>query len=176
MLIRDFTENDAAAVNSVALAAFAQYRNSYADWPAFSRNIGVMTTLAAQGELIVAEADGRIAGAVAYIGPHRPKAAFFDPAWPIIRMLVVDPTARGAGIGRALTSDCIRRAERDRAAAIALHTSPIMEVALAMYLRLGFTLVKPAPPIHGVPYGVYLKHLRAEADAEVGASASKGVR
>ena len=66
-------------------------------------------------------------------------------------MLVVDPAARGRGLGRLLTEECIRRARRDGAGAIALHTSPIMQVALAMYLRLGFVLLRDAPPVFGVP-------------------------
>jgi ribosomal protein S18 acetylase RimI-like enzyme len=74
-------------------------------------------------------------------------------------MLVVDPTTRGRGLGRALTDACIARARRDGATVIALHTSPIMTVALPMYRRLGFEQVREAPPIHGVAYAVYLKSL-----------------
>ncbi|MCP3409512.1 GNAT family N-acetyltransferase [Bradyrhizobium sp. CCGB01] len=109
--------------------------------------------------MIVAEDDGHVVGAVAYVGPQRPKAAFFDPAWPVIRMLVVDPLARGKGIGLQLTEECLRRAERDRSPVIALHTTPIMTVALPMYLRMGFTRVRDAPDILGVPYAVYVKTL-----------------
>ena len=54
-------------------------------------------------------------------------------------MLVIDPGARGRGLGRLLTEECVRRARRDGAPTVALHTSPIMEVALPMYLRMGFT-------------------------------------
>jgi GNAT superfamily N-acetyltransferase len=105
-----------------------------------------MSDLAERGEIIVAEIDGRIAGGVAYVGPGKPKAAFFDPAWPIIRMLVVDPAARGHGLGRALTEACLHRARRDAAPVIALHTTPIMTVALPMYLRMGFRFLRDAPP------------------------------
>jgi hypothetical protein len=34
-----------------------------------------------------------------------------------------------------------------------------MQVALAMYLRLGFVPLRPAPPVFGVPYRIYLKRL-----------------
>jgi hypothetical protein len=34
-----------------------------------------------------------------------------------------------------------------------------MTVALPMYLRVRFRLVQDAPPIYGVAYAVYLKHL-----------------
>ena len=70
------------------------------------------------------------------------------------------PSVRGGqGLGRQLTEECIRRARRDGAAAIALHTSPIMQVALAMYLRLGFVPARETPPVFGVPYRIYLKRL-----------------
>jgi putative SOS response-associated peptidase YedK len=58
--------------------------------------------------------------------PNRPKAPFFEPDWPIVRMLVVDPAARGRGVGRALMDECCRRARRDGSRVLALHTSPIM--------------------------------------------------
>jgi ribosomal protein S18 acetylase RimI-like enzyme len=108
---------------------------------------------------MVAELAGNIVGAVAYIPPHRPKAPYFEKAWPIIRSLVVDPTCRRIGVGRALTEECISRARRDGSSVIALHTSPIMTVALPMYLRMGFQWHHDAPQIYGVPYAVYLKHL-----------------
>jgi ribosomal protein S18 acetylase RimI-like enzyme len=78
-------------------------------------------------------------------------------------MLVVDPARRGAGLGRALSEECVRRARRDGSALIALHTSPIMGVVLAMYLRMGFELRYKAPPIYGVPYAVYAKKLAPAA-------------
>lgn len=74
-------------------------------------------------------------------------------------MLVVDPEHRGFGLGRALTDECIIRARHERAPGIALHTSPIMEVALAMYLKMGFEKYSSAPQIQGVEYAVYKKHL-----------------
>ena len=109
--------------------------------------------------MIIAEFQDRLAGAVAYFGPNSPKGTFFDQRWPIIRMLVVDPALRGKGIGRALSAECIARAKRDGAPIIALHTSPIMSVALPMYLRLGFAKAYDAPPIFGVAYAVYTKAL-----------------
>ena len=115
--------------------------------------------LSATGEVIVVEFQGQLAGAVAYFGPDRPKAAFFDRRWPVIRMLVVDPAFRGNGLGRALSNEWLARAKRDGSAVIALHTSPIMTVALPMYLRMGFVKAYDAPPIFGVPYAVYTKAL-----------------
>ncbi len=151
---------DADAVNQVALAAFAEYRPAVADWEGLAAAVARTADLAAAGELIVAEGAGAVLGAVVYLGPGRDKPAIFRPEWSAIRMLVVDPAARGRGVGRALTEACVRRAERDGAELVALHTSPVMGVALAMYLRMGFVLEREAPPARGLPYAVYVKRLR----------------
>jgi ribosomal protein S18 acetylase RimI-like enzyme len=158
-MLRDYRDNDAEAVVRVALAAFAEFEQHFSNWPLFNAHVAKMPELAKTGEMIVAEDDGRIVGAVVYVGPQAPKSAFFEPSWPIIRMLVVDPSVRGKGIGRQLTEECLRRAERDQAGVIALHTTPIMTVALPMYLRMGFARVRDAPDILSVPYAVYVKAL-----------------
>ena len=75
-------------------------------------------------------------------------------------MLVVDPAARGRGLGRRLTEECVARARRDGGGVIALHTSPAMAAALDLYLKMGFELKRPLPDRFGVPYGLYLMDLQ----------------
>jgi len=157
--VRDYRETDASHVDRVALVAFAQFSSQYSDWPAMAAAVGQMSALASAGEIVVAEHEGRIVGAVAYIPPGRPKATYFQQSWPIMRMLVVEPSAKGNGLGRALTDECLRRARRDVSPVIALHTRPIMTIALPMYIRMGFKLQHEAPSIYGVPYAVYLLRL-----------------
>jgi ribosomal protein S18 acetylase RimI-like enzyme len=111
--LRDFREADVVQVNRVALAAFDEFRSRYTDWSAMVSVISRMSALADGGEIIVAELDGTIIGAVAYIPPGSPKAPYFDQSWPTIRMLVVNPACRGCGVDRALTEECTRRALRD---------------------------------------------------------------
>ena len=157
--LRDYEDADAENLNRLAVSAFEQFRHLYEDWPAMLAGLSKTSALSASGEIIVAELQRKFAGAVAYFGPDSQKAAFFDQRWPIIRMLVVDPAFRGKGIGQALSDACIARARRDGAPVIALHTSPIMSVALPMYLRMGFAKAYDAPPIFGVAYAVYTKAL-----------------
>ncbi|MBR1213809.1 GNAT family N-acetyltransferase [Bradyrhizobium sp. JYMT SZCCT0180] len=159
ILIRDYEGSDADNLNRTAAAAFGQFRDHYNDWPAMLAGLSKTPALGTTGEVIIAELQDKFAGAVAYFGPDRPKAAFFDQSWPIIRMLIVDPAFRGRGIGHALSNECIARAKRDGAPLIALHTSPIMTVALPMYLKMGFVKAYDAPPIFGVAYAVYTKAL-----------------
>lgn len=157
--LREFLLSDADQVNALAVHAFEQYQASYTDWPTFRSRIDHMSALAQTGELVVAEVDGRVVGAVVYVGPGVAKADFFEPQWPIMRMLVVEPQARGQGVGKALAQECIARAQRDGANTFALHTSELMTVALPMYLRMGFRWHSAAPMLHGVRYDVYVKVL-----------------
>ena len=163
IVLRDYRDVDKGRVNSVAVRAFEQYRDAYEEWPVFRSRLEHMSEIASTGELIVAELNGVVVGAVGYVGPGKPKAEFFDQEWPIMRMLVVAPEARGLGIAHALAEECLARGRRDGAHVFALHTSPIMEVALPMYLRMGFRRHRTAPLIHGVDYDIYLLPLVASA-------------
>jgi ribosomal protein S18 acetylase RimI-like enzyme len=154
--IRPYAEADREAVNAVARAAFAQYSQDYADWPGFIEGIGRMAELAANADVLVAEQDGVIAGAVAHVGPGRPRAAFFPDEWSVIRMLVVDPARRGQGAGRALVAGCLRLARETGAPAVGLHTSPLMASALRLYEAIGFVRDSELPAIRGVPYRRYV--------------------
>jgi ribosomal protein S18 acetylase RimI-like enzyme len=155
-VVRAYADADRAAVNAIALAAFAQYAGDYDDWPTFSAGIGRMADLAADGDLLVAEREGAVVGAVVHVGPGRPRSAIFPQDWSVIRMLVVDPAARGAGVGRALVAATLERAARAGAPAVGLHTSPIMATALRLYEGIGFRREHDLPPIRGVPYARYV--------------------
>ena len=157
--LRDYESADAENLNRIAVSAFDQFRDHYEDWPAMLAGLSKTSALSASSEIIIAELEDQFAGAVAYFGPNSQKASFFDQRWPIIRMLVVDPAFRGQGIGRVLSNECIARAKRDGLPVIALHTSPIMSIALPMYMKMGFVKAYDAPPIFGVTYAVYTKAL-----------------
>jgi ribosomal protein S18 acetylase RimI-like enzyme len=146
---------DREAVNAVARAAFAQYEHDYMDWPGFIDSIGRMAELADHADVLVAEREGRIVGAVAHVGPGRPRGAMFPEDWSVIRMLVVDPAARGQGAGRRLVAGCLRLALEAGAPVVGLHTSPVMASALRMYQAVGFVRDRDLEPIRGAPYGRY---------------------
>jgi predicted N-acetyltransferase YhbS len=156
MVIRPYAPRDRDAVNAVARAAFAQYAQDYEDWPSFIDGIGRMAGLASDADILVAEQDGVVVGAVAHVGPGRPRSAIFPDEWSVIRMLVVDPQRRGQGAGRLLVAGCLRLAQDAGAPAVGLHTSPIMASALQMYEAIGFVRDSDLPPIRGVPYGRYV--------------------
>jgi len=91
ILIRDYQINDESQVDKVAPSAFEQYAQNYGDWEGFKKRISKMSNWSQSCELIVAEVNSNIVGAVGYAGPKIPKQKFFDQDWAILRMLVVSP-------------------------------------------------------------------------------------
>ena len=83
--------------------------------------------------LLVALSEGRVVGMLTL-------AIFTIPtgvrAW--IEDVVVDEAARGQGVGEALTSEAILRAEARGARSIDLTSRPSREAANSLYLKLGF--------------------------------------
>jgi ribosomal protein S18 acetylase RimI-like enzyme len=153
--IRAAARADHEGADRVARAAFREYEERYPDWIPVLRDGRPMAAIAAEGELLVAEKDGAIVGCVGYIPPGRSRNPVFEPAWAALRFMAVDPAHRGLGISRALAEECVRRARRDGATALALFTSPAMEIAVAMYRRMGFRLQRRIDPVYGMIADLY---------------------
>ena len=163
LLIRDAVPTDHAAINRVATAAWRQYATVFTGWDELAAFVANVAALASECELIVAEQATAVVGVVGYMGPHCPREPIFPDGWALIRMLSVNPAARRAGIGAALTRECVQRGIRDGATTIGLHTSPVMDSALRLYRRLGFEFQRAIPDRRGAPYAVYALDLRRAA-------------
>jgi GNAT superfamily N-acetyltransferase len=153
--IRDYVDADRDGVNQVALAAFAQYEAHYEGWTSFREGLARTADLANHADLIVADNAG-IVGAVAHVGPGKPRNPIFPDDWSVIRMLVVAPEQRGRGIAKRLVAAALQRARDSGAPVVGLHTSPIMADAFCLYLNIGFQRDCELPPIRGVPYARYV--------------------
>src|SRR5271170_4360656 len=159
--IRAFRGEDTDTVNRIVVAAYERYRNEFANWAQTAAYFAESANLANELEQLIAEGiESEVLGAVGYVAPNRPRDSMFEPGWAVIRRLAVDPVFQGRGVGRLLTAECIARARHDGAVVIALHTSPILEVAFSMYARLRFSHHRDTADVQGVPYEVYTLVLR----------------
>ena len=151
ILVRQARPEDLVLADRLACRAYAEYERAFPEWiPHLARGVP-MTELAREAQVLVAEIDGAIAGAVGYVAPHRPKHAAFPAEWAALRFMAVDPDHRRKGVARALAEECVRLAKRDGAAVLGLFTSPAMTTAFALYLRMGFVRERSIAPVMGMP-------------------------
>lgn len=82
----------------------------------------------------IAEVDGENAGAVFCVAQ--------SPTVAKLRLLILDPGARGLGLGTRLVSTCIRFARAAGYRKLVLWTQSHLAAARAIYVSAGFRLVK----------------------------------
>jgi len=146
LIIRDARPGDRDAIVNVTLTAYEQYAAVMkTHWDGYRQNIVSTLDDVTPAAQVVAEMDGVIVGTVllypAGMVFTAPNGSSITTAAPEVRLLAVAPVARGHGVGGALMRECIRRARQSGAAALTLHTTEMMAVALRMYERMGFIRV-----------------------------------
>jgi len=153
--LRDALDTETAALLSITLAAYDQYKQVYPleFWTNYRLNIVEQFSKENDAQKIVATRDDVIVGSV-LLFPSSPPAAVQAErdSWPEVRLLAVTPQARGLGVGVALLQECIRRAQASGVAALGLHSMEAMTVAISMYERAGFmrdpgTDFRPTPAV-----------------------------
>jgi ribosomal protein S18 acetylase RimI-like enzyme len=159
--IRDAVPTEFDLISALLVRANHEYSDMATNpaWGSYLEDAADVAGHAATLTVIVAEQSGSLVGTVSYGAPDgNPQGRQSLPAeWAVIRLLAVDPPARGMGIGRALALECLARARQDGAASVGLTTHERMSVAKSMYEDLGFVReplydFSPDAEVHVIAY------------------------
>ncbi len=141
LVIRGARPEEAARVAALILESFAEFENEVpaAVWEMATAEWSDVLGRWHEAELIVAERDGELLGAVTfYPDGTMSRTEAWPPGWAAVRIFCVSPRARRQGVGSALTQECIRRARERGIATIGLKTGLFMVAARAVYEKAGF--------------------------------------
>ena len=93
----------------------------------------------------IAERDGERLGCVFLVQARDEARQQVIPAAAQLRMLLVEPAARGQGLGQRLVDECERFARAQRYRRILLWTNRNLDAARAIYQKVGYVLVDSEP-------------------------------
>ncbi|HMB61862.1 MAG TPA: bifunctional helix-turn-helix transcriptional regulator/GNAT family N-acetyltransferase [Eudoraea sp.] len=105
-------------------------------------HIGKLTEKPATELLVAVNPKGIIGGAVVYFSDMQyygsGGTATLEKNSSGFRLLAVDQFARGQGLGKLLTVECVRRAKLNGSTQVVIHSTKAMQIAWKMYENMGF--------------------------------------
>ena len=141
-MVRRAAPSDYGKAGRVIVRAYREFARDDEGWREYERSLADVEGRAGVARVLVAEEDGRVLGTATLevgerIEPEDDPA--LRPGEAHIRMVGVDPDARGKGIGRLLMGACLEEARAAGKTFVTLHTTPWMKAAQRMYESMGFT-------------------------------------
>lgn len=105
-------------------------------------NVGNLTQKTETEILVAISPDQTIAGAVVYFGDMQyygsGGTATLEKKAVGFRLLAVNESARGKGLGKLLTLACLEKAKNQQQSQVIIHTTNAMKPAWKMYETIGF--------------------------------------
>jgi len=145
-------------VRNLLIESYIQYQDFFEQdrWEKYLEEVKTAVDNEQIDALLIAKSGDTILGTVQLFPSS--DLAYDEPTLhiehPIIRFLAVHPDGRGLGIASKLLDRSIDYARWNKAKAISLHTTDIMEKAVTLYERYGFKrdevndYLKSGTPIH----------------------------
>jgi GNAT superfamily N-acetyltransferase len=129
--------------------------------PDYEPRLRDIASRARTATVLLAELDGRLVGTVTVATQGGPWAEQSVPGEAVIRMLAVDPAARGGGAGEALVRASLDAARADGCSVVRLSSKESMTAAHRLYERVGFVRTpshdwSPVPGLHLRTYALTL--------------------
>ena len=154
---------DKDGLRQLAISSYGPYQNILTEenWNKLNTSLNsedLYTELLKKSTGFICLHDEVIVG-MAFLLPHGNPTDIFQEDWSYIRMVGVNPTYEGKGIGKKLTQMCIEHAKVTGEKIIALHTSEFTDAARHIYESIGFKQMKELPPRLGKKYWLYLLEL-----------------
>lgn len=155
LTIRRLTgDDDLATIGRWLLASYTALVGMPRE-PDYELEVADVAVRTRDGVVLGAFVDGVAVGCVTFVADATsPHAEALRDGESSFRMLGVDTSVQGRGIGEALVLHCLGLAEQAGASAVFIHSGTWMTAAHRLYLRLGFEFVADRdwtlgdPPIH----------------------------
>ena len=138
--IRDVLPGEYEDTGRLIQRAYAEYaRPGDPLWDGYFGMLADVAGRAGFAPVLVAVADGRIVGtATVELDRTIEGTGGLQPGQANLRLLAVDPGARGRGVGRRLVQACVQAARQAGKEVATLHTTERMVAAQRIYRALGF--------------------------------------
>lgn len=157
--IRHAKDEELEAIASLIVDAYAEYAASMSPdaWSMFAQDIANVHGHRSEGELVVAEQDGRLVGTITMYRDWRGA----QPDTLAMRLLAVPPQERNSGVGSALVEYAINEARESGKGRVVMTTMQIMAQMREIADRMGFVRApeldhEPAPGVRAEGYSLKL--------------------
>ena len=169
MKIRDMKQDEIQAVRELRVKGYSEYEScvSIEYWNVLKTSLLSDNDIKSNASIFVAELDGEIVGSIALFPSSIQAYDWSEDVqdYPEIRMLSVNPTIRGKGIGRALVEHCLQVVKEQNNKKIGLHTASFMTNASSLYEGMGFYRV-PELDLEPMNDGIIVKAYHLELTKE----------
>ncbi len=143
IVIEDLLKEDKEIVRKLLIDSYKQYEQGFYSpeaWNDYIEQIKLSVDNPNIDRILVAKSNRKIIGTLQIF--HSSGEAYNRPelniSSPIVRLLAVQPEARGKGVAQLLLKTSLEYAKSKGAGSLYLHSSDLMQKAIDLYQWLGF--------------------------------------